>query len=108
MNLHHCAVQRDGFDLDAYDLGALQVLEHALEHAALAPAVHARVDRMPIAEALGQPAPLAALFGHIQDGIQNIEVAQAHIAALRRQAMGNLLVLGLGDFHDCTLHQYAA
>src|SRR6186713_3127803 len=56
MNLDARGVQRDRFDLDAYDLRLLQLLEHPVEHARLRPAVHARVDRVPLAEALGQVA----------------------------------------------------
>jgi len=87
MNLDARGVQRDGFDLDAHDLRALQLLEHAIEHAGLGPAVHARVDRVPIAKPLGQPAPLAAMLGHIEDRVDHLQVAQADVAALRRQAM---------------------
>ena len=71
MNLDHGAVQRDRLDLDAHDLRLLQLLEHTIEHAAFGPAVHARVDRVPVAKARGQAAPFAALLGHIQDGVQD-------------------------------------
>ena len=99
MNLHHGAVQRYRLDPDAHDPGLLQLPEHPVEHTALAPAIHARIDRMPIAEPLGQAAPLAALLGHIQDGIQNTEVGQTHVAPLRGQAARDLFVLGAVDFH---------
>jgi len=106
MNLHHGAVQRYRLDLDAHDLGLLQLLEHPVEHPALAPAVHARIDRVPIAEALGQAAPLAALLGHVQDGIQNTEVGQTHVAPLRGQAVRDLFVLGAGNFHTRTVSEF--
>ena len=100
MNLHHGAVQRHRLDLDAHDLRLLQLLEHPVERTAFAPAVHARIDRVPIAEPPGQAAPLAALLGYVQDGIQNTEVGQTHVAPLRGQAVRDLFVLRSGDFHD--------
>ena len=75
MHLDARAVQRHGFDLDAHDLGLLQLLEHAIEHAGLGPTVHACVDRVPVAEPLGQATPLAAVLGHVEDGVQDLQVA---------------------------------
>jgi hypothetical protein len=98
MNLHHGAVQRYRLDLDAHDPGLLQLHEHPVEHTALAPVVHALIDRVPIAEALGQVAPLAALLGYPQDDIQNTVVGQTHVAPLRGQAMRDLFVLDSGNF----------
>ena len=99
MNLDARGVQRDRFDLDAYDLRLLQLLEHPVEHARLRPAVHARVDRVPLAEALGQSSPLAAVFGHVQDCVDHLHVAQADVSSLRRQA-----VLDLGELFRRNLH----
>lgn len=42
------------FDLDAHYLRALQLLEHAIKDACLGPVVHTGVNRVPVAEALGQ------------------------------------------------------
>ena len=53
MNLHDGRVHRHGFDFDADQLLALQFLEDGVEHAVLRPAVHAGVNGMPVAEALG-------------------------------------------------------
>jgi len=99
MNLDARGVQRDRFDLDAHDLRLLQLLEHPVEHAGLRPAVHARVDRVPVAEALGQSSPLAAVLGHVQDCVDHLHVAQADVASLRRQA-----VLDLGELFGRDLH----
>ena len=102
MHFDHGAVQRHGFDLDADDLLALEALEDAVEHSGLAPAVHARVDGVPVAEVLRQPAPLAALLGHMQDGVEHAEVGQADVPPLPRQAVFNLAILHFGDFHQHT------
>jgi len=83
MNLDARGIQRDRLDLDAHDLGLLQLLEHPIEHTRLGPAIHAGVDRVPVAEALGQPSPFAAVFGHVKDGVDHLQVAQADVAALR-------------------------
>ena len=65
MNLPDGRVHRHGFDFDADQLLALQFLEDGVEHAVLRPAVHAGVNGVPVAEALGQAAPFAALLGDI-------------------------------------------
>lgn len=99
MNLGHGAVQRHCLDANTHELRALQLFEHPVEHTALAPTVHAGVERMPITKAWRQAAPLAAMLGHVQDGIEYGEVVQADIAPLHRQAVSNLIELRLGDFH---------
>ena len=62
MDLDAGGVQRDRLDFDAHDLRALQLLEHAIKYTGLGPAVHARVDRVPVAKTLGQSTPLAAML----------------------------------------------
>ncbi len=99
MDFHNGAVSGHGLDLDAYELSMLQPLEQSIQHAALGPAIHSRVDRVPVAKALWQAAPLAAMLGHIQDGIENLQVRKAYIASLPRQTALDLLILGFGDFH---------
>ena len=53
----------------------------------------------------GEAAPFVAVLRHIQDGVQHAQVGQADIAALRGQAVPDLLVPGFGDFHVRGLHQ---
>ena len=72
MHLHDGAVQRHGLDPDTHDVGLLKFCEDAIQHAALGPAVHARVNGVPVAEALGQTAPLAAVLGDIQDRVNTL------------------------------------
>ena len=60
----------------------LQALEDALQHARLAPAAHACVNSVPVAEAFGQTAPFATLFGHREDGVDYLQIGQTDIAAL--------------------------
>jgi hypothetical protein len=55
-----------------------------VEHPSLGPTMHAGVDRVPVAEPLGHAAPLAAVLGHVQHGIDRLQVNHADIAALSR------------------------
>ena len=103
MHLHAGAVQRHRFDLDLHDLRLLQLLEGSIQNARLRPAAHTRVDRVPVAEALGQAAPFAAVLGDVKDGIQHLQIRQADIAALQRQAVLDLRELGCCDLHALTV-----
>ena len=40
-----------------------------------------------------EPAPLASLFGYIQDRIEYLQVRQAHVSTLHRQAIFDACVL---------------
>ena len=77
----------------------LQLFKNPIQHAALGPAIHPGIDRVPIAEPLGQTAPLAAMLGHVQDRIEHEQVRMADIAPLFRQAVLDLLILRLVEFH---------
>ena len=72
MNLDACGVQRNCFDLDADYLCALQFLEHAIQDASFGPAIHSRVDGVPVAKPLGQTSPLAAMLSHKKDRIDHL------------------------------------
>jgi len=101
-------VQRDSFNPDADDLLALQLLEHAIQHAALGPSIHTCVNGVPITETLRQPAPLATVLGHVQNRVQHREICHAHIAALARQTDLNATVLSFRDLHLLTISQINA
>ena len=105
MDLDCRTVQGHRFDLDADDLIVLQLCEYPIQHAALGPAIHARVDRVPVAEALGQAAPFAALLRDLQDRVQHPQIGQAHVAALSRQTVLDQAVLRVGDFHSRSISQ---
>lgn len=92
-------VHRHGFDLDTNDLVALQLLENAIQNPGLGPAIHPRVDRVPIAKTLGQTSPLTTMLGHIQDRVEDIEVGQTDVASLPRKAMLNRRELLSGYLH---------
>ena len=78
MDLHAGAVQRDGLQGDAHDLLPLQLLKDPLQDPTLGPAVHAGVDGMPFAELGWQPPPLAAVLGHVQNGVEHSSIGETH------------------------------
>lgn len=102
MHLDTRGVQRHHLDLHAHQLLALQFLEHLVQHTCLGPAAHARVDRVPVAEPIGQPTPLAAVFGHIQHGVDHLQIAQADVAPLHGQAVFDAFELLGCDLHACS------
>jgi hypothetical protein len=106
VHLDDRAVEGNGFDFDLNNLLSLHGLEDLIQNAALGPAHHAGADRVPGSKMLGEPPPFAALFGDIQNGIEDLKVGESHIAALNREAMGDLLVLGFADFHPRNLPEY--
>ena len=64
------------------------------------PAIHPRVDRVPVAKLFGQAAPFATMLHHIKQGVKQSQIGHAHIPTLPRQAIGDPLVLMLGKLHD--------
>jgi hypothetical protein len=99
MHFDHGTVQTHRFDPDTHDLSMLQLFKNPIQYTALGPAIHPGIDRVPIAEPLGQTAPLAAMLGHVQDRIENEQVRMADVAALFRQTVLDLLVLRFVEFH---------
>ena len=81
------AIQRHRLDFEVNQLLTLQFGKHPVQDASLAPTAHARVDGVPLAETFGKTTPFAAMFCHIQDGVDDLQVGHADIAALLWQAM---------------------
>ena len=98
-------VERQRFDLDPDDSLVLQGRKDTIQHTCPGPAIHSGVDRMPVTEARRQPAPLAAVLGHIQDRVKHFEIGEAHIAALTRKASLYPTILGLCDFYSPDITQ---
>jgi len=93
------AVQAHLFNPDGQDLLLLQPGKDAVQHPGLAPAVHPRVDRMPVAKMPRQPSPFATMLHHIEQSVEQLQIGHAHIAALPRQAISDALKLTLGNLH---------
>ena len=47
---------------------------------------------------LGQTTPLAAMFHHIEQSVDQLQIGQTHVAAPARQAVGDAIELWLGLF----------
>jgi len=104
MDLDNGAVQRHRFNLDADDLSLLKMLEKTGQNPRLAPAIHPRIDGVPVAEFQRQSAPFATLLGDMKHGVDNLKIADADIASLPRQTTCDLAILFLGDFHHPFCH----
>ena len=94
MHLDDRAVEGNGFDLDLDDVPSLHGLEDLIQDTALGPAHHAGVDRVPGSKMLGEAPPFAALFGDIQNGIEDLKVGESHITAT--EPGGNGRCVGIG------------
>lgn len=76
----------------------LKLPKHMAQDTTRCPAIHAGIDGMPAAEALGQSSPLVAMRGKVKNGIENLQIGMADVATLTRQAVLDLLILSFGDF----------
>jgi hypothetical protein len=99
MHFDRGAVQAHVLPADGQDLFLLQPGKNPIQHSRFAPAIHPRVDGMPVAKVFGQASPLAAMLYHIKQSIEQLQIGHAHIAALPRQAIGNPLILFLCKLH---------
>ncbi len=99
MNFYRSGVERNCFDLDTNDLLKLQLREHAIQYAIFGPTVHAHINRVPAAEPLWKAPPLTALFRHVQNRVQYLQVGQTYVSALHRQAVFDADVLFFRDLH---------
>jgi hypothetical protein len=89
-------VQAHVFDVNGQDLFLLQPGKNPIQDAGFAPAIHPRIDRMPIAKILRQAAPFAAILNYVQQRVKQLQIGDADVAALAWQAICNALKLSLG------------
>ena len=69
-------------DLNVDDVAFLQCGENMIQDTLLGPAVGARVNRVPVAEFLWQPATFAAMFRDIQNGIEYLVIGYGYVTQL--------------------------
>lgn len=98
---HDGRVKTDDFDARVHQALALEVLKDAVQHACAAPAHRARVDGVPVAIRQWKRTPLAAVGGHVQDGVEHLQIFNLHVTALARQPVFDLLKLLGGQLHEC-------
>ena len=99
MHFDRGAVQTHVFNPDGQDLLLLQPGKDPVQNPRLTPAVHPGVDSMPIAQFLGQTTPFATMLDHIEQRIEQLQIGDAHVAALTRQAISDPLILTLSNLH---------
>lgn len=63
------------------------------------PAIHPGVDGMPTPEPGRSSSPRVTMLGDVHDGIEHVQVRDAHVAALHRQQRRNAFVLSFAQFH---------
>ena len=63
----------------------LQYFEQTIQYTSRRPAIHARVNGVSVAEALGKSAPFAVVLGDVQDRVDALKVAERDVAVLYRQ-----------------------
>ena len=99
MDLDACAVERDGFDANSGYLRFLNFFENSFQHAVFGPSVHSCVNSVPISVALGKGPPFTPILGHIQNGVEELQVVDGDITSLLRQAVGNQMELFRSYLH---------
>ena len=88
MNFNDRAVERESIRIEPDHLLLLQSCENSVKHAVFAPAAHAGVDAVPIAETARKPSPFAPMFKDMQHRVQHREVVNYDIDSLARKAVG--------------------
>jgi hypothetical protein len=69
VNLNNSAVERDCFNFDRDQTFSQESFKHSIKHTIFTPSAHAGINGMPVAKLFRQAAPLAAVFGNVQDGM---------------------------------------
>jgi hypothetical protein len=103
MNLDDGAVYRKSIDFETDHLLLLQSFENLVKHAVFAPAAHAGVYAVPLAESAWKSPPFASMFEDVQHRVQHREVVNCDIASLTRKDIGYFFVLLLCYFHRATI-----
>ena len=96
MHFDRGAIQAHGFDVNGQDLFRLEAGENPIQDPGLAPAIHPRVDGMPITKMRRQTAPFTAILHDIQQRVEQLQIGDVDVAALAWQAVSNALKLALG------------
>lgn len=94
------AVQTYRLDFDTHELLMLQFFEQPIQYTGFRPTIHARINRVPVAEALRQAAPFATIFCDKQNRVDDLKIAERDIAALNGQKFLDPTELLLGNFHE--------
>ena len=103
MNFDDRAVETESIRIEPDHLLLPQPCENPVKHTVFAPAAHAGVDAVPIAETAWKPSPFAPMFKNMQHRVQHREVVNRDIASLTRESVSYFFVLLLCYFHRATI-----
>ena len=70
MHFDRGTIEREMIDLNVNNVVFLQCGKNMIQKTFLGLSVSAGINRMPIAKSFGQPAPFAAVFRNMQNGIE--------------------------------------
>ena len=85
MHLGAGAVEAEAVEVLVRQLLLPQRRKQPRQHARLGPAAQPHAGRVPLAAALGKGAPLAAVLKNVQQGVDDDDVRNQHVAALDRK-----------------------
>ena len=97
VDLDRGAVESEDVEVD--ELFLLQAFEYPLDYSVAGPAAEPHVDGVPVPEFFGKAPPFAALFQHVEDGVEGVEVGDFDAAPLFRERVCYTLVLFLCYSH---------
>ena len=103
MNFDDRAVEREVPATDMKNIIMLQSLEDSVKHTVFAPAAHASVYAVPIAEAAWNPSPFAPMFEDMQHRIQHREVVNCDMPSLTGKTVSYFFILLLCYFHTAII-----
>lgn len=89
MHLDASAVQGNRFEFHPNDLVGLERSNTRSSTPALVQRFM-RVDSVPVAESLRQPAPFAAVLGNVKDRVKHIQVDELTLARCRGKQSGSV------------------
>lgn len=58
-----------------------------------------QVDGMPVVKSGGQSPPLPAMLGHMENGVESLQIGNSDVATLHRQHWGSASVRSLCNRH---------
>jgi hypothetical protein len=99
MNFDDGAVERKSICIETDQLLLLQPSKNPVKHAVSAPAAHAGIDAVPIAEIAWKTSPFAPMF----EDVQHREVVNCDIASMTQEDIGYFFVLLQCYFHRATI-----
>ena len=99
MHFDICCVKADRLDTKTQDVHLLKRCNDRIVHTNLGATTNTGIDRMPVAETLGQSAPLAAMRDHIKKGIAHLSIANGDVAPVNSKVVCDERALLLRDFY---------